>query len=121
MARLRQWTTRRRWLAGLLFMTALGIILLAVFNASAPSLAVGMPVRVVKVGEQELNIRSQPGLADSQILFRAAAGAKFQIIGGPHDADGFAWWHVQDAVFQLDGWAVADYLQADKAETGQSP
>ena len=52
-----------------------------------------------------------PGLTGSKILFRSPEGSLFDIIGGPQEADGFSWWHVRDAQFQLEGWAVANYLQ----------
>ena len=106
---------------GLAFIAALGIALLAASGGNAPtSLAVGMSVRVANVGEQELNIRSLPSVADSQILFRAADGSAFHIIGGPRSADGFIWWQIQDMASQLGGWAVANYLQAYQVKTGQS-
>ena len=110
----------RLGLAGLAFIAALGIALLASDGNAPTSLEVGMPVRVAYVGEQELNIRSLPGIAGSQILFRAADGSAFHIIGGPQPADGFTWWRIQDPASQLGGWAVANYLQAYQTETGQS-
>ena len=111
----------RLGLAGLAFIAALGIALLAASGGNAPtSLAVGMSVMVANVGEQELNIRSLPSVADSQILFRAAEGSAFHIIGGPRSADGFIWWQIQDSTSQLGGWAVANYLQAYQVKTGQS-
>lgn len=112
----------RWWLAGLAAATAFGIALLVVFRASGPdALDVGAAVRVVNVGEQELNIRSRPGIADSPILFRAAAGTAFQIIGGPRPADGFVWWRIQDPLLKLKGWAAENYLQKQPAETGAAP
>ena len=122
-----EWIRRQRpgmpclplWLLGLVFIAALGIVLLAASNVNAPaSLAVGMQVRVANVGEQELNIRSLPGVAGSQVLFRAAEGSAFKILDGPRPADGFTWWQIQDPASQLGGWAVANYLQAYKVETG---
>lgn len=105
---------------GLVLIVAFGIVLLAAAITQAPvSLSVGTPVRVANVGEQELNIRSLPGIANSQVLFRAAEGSAFRIIGGPRQADGFTWWHIQDPLSQLAGWAAADYLQAYQVETGQ--
>lgn len=109
---------RMRWWL-LAAVTAFGIALLAVFRA--PALDVGTAVRVVNVGEQELNIRSRPGIADSPILFRAAAGTAFQIIGGPRPADGFVWWQIQDPLLKLKGWAAENYLQKQQAETGAAP
>ena len=74
-------------------------------------LAIGFSAVVVDVGNQELNIRNLPGLIDSQILFRAPEGSLFEIIEGPQEADGFTWWKVLDTQFQIEGWAVANYLQ----------
>lgn len=112
----------RWWLAGFAAVMAFGIALLAAFRAHAPGpLAVGMSVRVDNVGEQELNIRSRPGIADSPILFRATAGTAFQIIGGPRPADGFVWWQIQDPLLHLKGWAAENYLQRQPAETGAAP
>lgn len=74
-------------------------------------ITVGAGVKVAGVGNQELNIRNLPGLTGSQILFRAAEGSPFDIIGGPREADGFSWWKVRDRQFQVEGWAVANYLQ----------
>ncbi|MCY4019759.1 MAG: hypothetical protein OXG39_10170 [Chloroflexi bacterium] len=73
-------------------------------------ITVGTSVEVAGVGNQELNIRNLPGITGSQILFRAPEGSPFDIIGGPREADGFTWWKVRDRQFQVEGWAVANYL-----------
>ncbi len=112
--------TNRLQALGLALIVTFGIVLLAAAITQAPvSLSVGAPVRVANVGEQELNIRSLPGIANSQVLFRAPDGSAFRIIGGPRQADGFTWWHIQDPLSQLAGWAAADYLQTYQIETGQ--
>lgn len=111
----------RLWFLGLAFMAALGIVLLAASSAHAPaSLSVGAQAKVANVGARELNIRHRPGVAGSQVLFRAAEGSILNIIGGPQPADGLTWWRIQDPFSQLDGWAAANYLQAYQAETGSS-
>ncbi|MCY4538870.1 MAG: SH3 domain-containing protein [Chloroflexi bacterium] len=74
-------------------------------------ITVGAGVEVSGVGNQELNVRNQPGLSQSQILFRAPEGSAFDIIGGPREADGFSWWKVRDRQFQVEGWAVGNYLR----------
>ena len=74
-------------------------------------LSVGATVEVAGVGGQELNIRNKPGLTDSTILFRAAEGTAYEVIDGPQEADGFSWWQVRDTQFQVQGWAVANYLR----------
>lgn len=75
-------------------------------------ITVGAGVEVSGVGNQELNIRNEPSLTQSQILFRAPEGSPFDVIGGPREADGFSWWKVRDGQFQVEGWAVANYLRA---------
>ena len=81
------------------------------FIPTPVSISVGANVEVAGVGNQELNIRNVPSLTGSKILFRSPEGSLFDIIGGPQEADGFSWWKVRDAQFQLEGWAVANYLQ----------
>ncbi len=81
-------------------------------------LAVGLRAAVHGVGNDKLNVRNVPSLLDSKVLFRAAQGTEFEIIGGPQAADGFTWWQVHDTEFEVRGWAVAIYLQAISDETG---
>ncbi len=75
-------------------------------------LAVGLLAQVVGVGAEELNVRNLPNRSSSEILFRAAAGTALQLIGGPLEAEGFIWWRVLDAQFEVEGWAAGRYLQA---------
>lgn len=86
-------------------------------NTPVP-LAIGQRAAVHNVGNDELNIRNIPSLRESQILFRAPAGTVFEIIGGPQEADGFTWWQLNDQQFQVQGWAVAIYLQSVDQDTG---
>ena len=74
-------------------------------------LAVGLRAAVYGVGVDKLNIRNSPTLGGSQVLFRESEGKLFDIIGGPQEADGFTWWQVRDPQFQVEGWAVANYLR----------
>ncbi len=74
-------------------------------------LRIGVQAAVFDVGNDKLNIRSRPSLSESQVLFRESEGARFDIIGGPQEADGFTWWQVRDPQFQVEGWAVAIYLR----------
>lgn len=78
-------------------------------------LSVGVKAAVYGVGNDKLNIRNRPSLSDSQVLFREGEGKTFDIIGGPQEADGFSWWQVRDPQFQVEGWAVANYLRAISA------
>lgn len=73
-------------------------------------LAVGLRAEVFNVGADELNVRNIPSVRESQILFRAPAGTRFDIIGGPQEADGYTWWQLRDGQYQVQGWAVAKYL-----------
>lgn len=79
-------------------------------NTPAP-LRVGVKAAVYGVGSDKLNIRNSPSLTDSQVLFRENDGKLFDVIGGPQEADGFTWWKVRDPQFQVEGWAVANYLR----------
>ena len=74
-------------------------------------LSVGAKAAVYGVGVDKLNIRNRPSLTDSQVLFREDEGKRFDVIGGPHQADGYTWWQVRDPQFQVEGWAVANYLR----------
>lgn len=82
-------------------------------------LRVGAQAEVYGVGIDKLNIRNRPSLTDSQVLFRENAGKRFDVIGGPHQADGYTWWQVRDPQFQVEGWAVANYLRTISVNTGQ--
>ena len=86
-------------------------------NTPVP-LAVGVRAAVSNVGNDELNVRNIPNLRESQVLFRAREGTALDIIGGPQQADGFTWWQVNDPQFQVQGWAVANYLQTISEEAG---
>ena len=79
-------------------------------NTPVP-LRVGVKAAVFGVGNDKLNIRNRPSLSDSQVLFRENEGKRFEIIGGPQEADGYTWWQLRDPQFQVEGWAVADYLR----------
>lgn len=74
-------------------------------------LRVGARAEVSGVGNDKLNIRNRPSLSESQVLFRESEGKRFDVIGGPQEADGFTWWRVRDRQFQVEGWAVANYLR----------
>lgn len=74
-------------------------------------LRVGVQAAVYGVGSDKLNIRNSPSLTGSEVLFRESEGKKFDVIGGPQEADGFTWWRVRDRQFQVEGWAVANYLR----------
>ena len=81
-------------------------------------LRVGLQAAVYGVGNDKLNIRNSPSLNQSQILFREEEGKRFEIIGGPQEADGYTWWQLRDPQFQVQGWAVANYLRTVSEDTG---
>lgn len=81
-------------------------------------LRVGLRAAVFGVGADKLNIRNRPALTGSQILFRESEGKRFEIIGGPRATDGYIWWQVRDPQFQVEGWAVANYLRTVTENTG---
>lgn len=88
-----------------------------VTNTPIP-LAVGVQASVYNVGSDELNVRNIPSINNSEVLFRAAAGTVFNVIGGPQEADGFSWWQLHDPQFEVIGWAVANYLQTVSENPG---
>ena len=88
-----------------------------VTNTPVP-LTVGVQAVVYNVGDDELNVRNIPSIKNSEVLFRAAAGAVFNVIDGPREADGFSWWQLHDPQFDVIGWAVANYLQTLSENTG---
>jgi hypothetical protein len=73
--------------------------------------AVGRTVRIVDVGEQQLNVRERPGVIDVPIAFLAPQNSLFQIIDGPTQADGLTWWRIQSVENNRSGWAAANYLE----------
>ena len=83
---------------------------LIITNTPIP-LRVGVKAAVYGVGSDKLNIRNVPSLTGSEVLFRESEGKIFDVIGGPQEADGFTWWQVRDRQFQVEGWAVANYLR----------
>ena len=89
-----------------------------VITSTPIPLTVGARVAVYDVGNDKLNVRNIPSLTDSQVLFRAEAGALFDIVGGPQEADGFTWWRLRDPRFSVEGWAVAIYLQTIPEDPG---
>ncbi len=87
-------------------------------NTPVP-LTVGVRAAVANVGRDELNVRNIPSVRESQVLFRAAEGTVFAIIGGPQQADGYTWWQLYDPAFEVRGWAVANYLQSVEEGRGE--
>ncbi|MBC8100678.1 MAG: hypothetical protein H7Y11_14655 [Armatimonadetes bacterium] len=79
---------------------------------TAISLTVGGTVRVIDVGDEQLNVRDAPGVLETQVVFRSPENTLFTLVGGPTQADGLTWWQIQ----QTDnsrrvGWAASNYLE----------
>ena len=87
------------------------------FTATPMTIAVGRQVRVVGVGVQQLNVRDEPGVTGSTVVFRAEEDSTFNVVGGPQQADGLTWWQIEDP-FNLTrtGWAASNYLHAFVAD-----
>ncbi len=77
---------------------------------------IGARVMVVDVGDQQLNVRDNPGVTGTNIVLRVPEGAFFTIVGGPQQADGLTWWQIAsvDNPSQV-GWAASNYLEYSAA------
>jgi len=67
-------------------------------------IAVGGFVRVV----DGVNFRTEPNTS-GQLIRTLADGVVLEVVAGPNDAEGFAWWQLRDVDGSL-GWAAAQYL-----------
>jgi hypothetical protein len=86
---------------------------------TAVSISVGATVRVIDVGDQQLNVRELPGVIDVDVVFRAPENTLFTIVDGPSQGDGLTWWRIQDPRnSQRAGWAASNYLEVVPAEAG---
>jgi len=75
-------------------------------------ISIGVTVIVEGVGDQQLNVRDKAGVMGTTILFRSTQGTLFTVLEGPAQADGFAWWRIQNASNPAEqGWAVSNYLR----------
>ncbi len=81
-----------------------------IFTATPEQIGVGKTVQVVDVGDQQLNVRAEPGIVDVAISFRAPEGSRFIIGDGPSQADGLTWWRIDDPSTNRSGWAASNYL-----------
>jgi hypothetical protein len=76
------------------------------------TIGLGKEVIVIDVGDQQLNVRDQPGYLTTTVIFRAPENSVFIISEGPIQADGLSWWRIQDPVnSSRSGWAASNYLQ----------
>ncbi len=76
------------------------------------SIMLGVTIRVIDVGDNQLNVRERPGVIDVPVAFRAPENTLFTVIEGPSQADGLTWWRLQDVQSsQRVGWAASNYLE----------
>ena len=81
-----------------------------IFTATPEQIAVGKTVQVIDVGDQQLNVRAEPGIVDVAISFRAPEGSRFIVGAGPSQGDGLTWWRIDDPSSGRSGWAASNYL-----------
>ncbi len=83
-----------------------------IISPTPRNITVGERVQVFSVRPDQLNVRDNPGVTGTVIVFRASEGAEFLIVDGPQQADGLTWWRIQNEGNQTEiGWAAANYLQ----------
>ncbi len=76
----------------------------------ASGISEGGYVQISGTGGDGLRVREGPGL-DREPLFVGLESEIFQIIDGPHEADGYTWWHLSAPYDEtIHGWAVSNYL-----------
>jgi hypothetical protein len=76
---------------------------------SPGEIAIGREARVIS--ELPLNLRTHPGTDQAiPVLFVLQPGTRVEVVDGPMQADGLAWWKVR--VANQDGWCVGQYLEA---------
>ncbi len=76
----------------------------------ANGIAVSGYVQISGTGGDGLRIRGGPGL-DHDPLFVGLESEVFHVIDGPHEADGYVWWHLAAPYDEnINGWAVSNYL-----------
>ncbi len=74
------------------------------------SIVIGAYVQVRGTDGDGLRLRAAPGLK-SDILALAKENEIFQVVEGPHVADGYTWWRlVSPKDSNRGGWTVANYL-----------
>jgi hypothetical protein len=77
----------------------------------ARAISVGMLVEVYGTEGEGVRIREAPGLA-SEVKLLGLDSEVFQVVAGPAEMDGFAWWSVQNPYDPTkSGWAVADFFR----------
>ncbi len=73
-------------------------------------IGVGGYVQVSGTEGAGLRMRSQPSLG-GEINFTAMDSEVFLVIGGPVEADGYTWWHLEAPYDQTrNGWSAGEFL-----------
>jgi len=80
------------------------------FPAVPQEIAVGVYVQVSGTGGGDLSFRAGPGTNYARLKI-VAEGTVLKVLDGPSEADGYAWWQLQDVSDGMVGWAAADYLE----------
>jgi len=88
--------------------------------AAVPVQAGGRQASVQVIGNDQLNVRSGPGIGH-RILARLSNGAAVAVLDGPQSADGYTWWKILTAS-GIEGWAVdsADGVRTLMFSDGQT-
>lgn len=74
-------------------------------------LQIGATVRVVGVGLNGLNVRSEPGTG-STARFLAYDDDEFVVVDGPQSVNNLEWWRIEDPDdASRYGWAARNYLE----------
>ena len=55
-----------------------------------------------------LNVHASPGL-DAPTMASLLTGDTFMVVGGPVQAEGYTWWHVQSQQRNVEGWVREFY------------
>lgn len=82
------------------------------FTTSPSPLAPGGKVTISNTGGVGLHLRRSPALAgdNSNVIMTLPEGSTASLVGGPTQADGYAWWNIQSS--GQTGWAaVGDWLK----------
>lgn len=71
----------------------------------------GQLVEIFGTGGDNLRLRVRPGL-DATIASLGVESEVFEVLDGPREMDGYAWWHLRNP-YNTDktGWAVSVYLR----------
>jgi hypothetical protein len=84
-------------------------------STPAPSysgeLGQGQLVEIYGTGGDNLRLRARPGL-DASIAFLGVESEVFEVLDGPQEVDGYAWWYLRNPYnTEKTGWAASVYLR----------